>query len=361
MSVKLILVLGLYLFCWQRYKLRRRLSGFGHVALIVTLVGILSVAVLARVVEYGVFEGVDRRWLGLTGNLLVLVPCVALYLFHLAVERYAIVSVRVLATLGTAVAVAVALSGITVLVIREDLPLSYSIATFEHPLGAVYYLLAGGYYGFLLFSVGVWMVKYTRNKDRHFRRGVRITSVGVFTMAGLCWGRIVPVVVVALGGPKIIAPAFLLGGVSAACAPFIFGGLSYPIVAYKANSYRIQWGNYSALRPLWATCEAVRPETNLGRHWSITSKLMRRRTECYDVIARLLRQDNSDLEGRARIAADALLRAIRRFDERHPGNEWDTILSNPRRGQVEEDTRLLIELSDILQDVLRDTPTPAVK
>jgi hypothetical protein len=88
MSVSQILISCGYLMCWQGYKLLRKLSGLGHVSLILSLAATLANAAVARLNDaHALPIALSPQYVVLTQQLLVLVSVAGLYVFRLAVEK----------------------------------------------------------------------------------------------------------------------------------------------------------------------------------------------------------------------------------------------------------------------------------
>lgn len=360
MSVELIVILGLYIIFWQGYQLRRRLSGLGHATLLITLAGILAVPVFNYARNDGLIP-IAPEATDIVIRIIVLTPCLSLFVFRLAAAGHRVTSRAVLAALasGAVMIGAIVVTGQAVL--RNGGSLRYTTASFSNPLSAGYHTGSGLYYGILLLAVAVWMVRYTRTTGRHVRIGVRIASVGIFAMSALCIGRAIPPGVALFGGPLFVAPPALLGGVSATTAPIIFIGLSYPLLVNRGAALRAwmrQRHAYRRIEPLWTASRDAFPEAILpeqGRP-SLAFRLRRRRAECYDGLHYVRRNpDNSSGAPGQRAAVERLRAAVERYEQDHLDGEsiWATVDRQrsehpPQAGH--RDHQLLESLADTVEN-----------
>ena len=372
MSVLLIIVLVGYLMSWQGYKLRGQLSGLGHISLILSLSATLCNATIARLADAHAFQAFPQPCVELAGVFCVIISVAGLYVFRLAVEKCTISSPRVVRTLCGALAMAGAATLMSVYFTARGLPLKYSLAAFRVPAGAIYFVGVGAYFGCTLFAVAWWMVDHTRKKETHFRRGMRISALGLFALSALSIGRAVPAAIVGVGGPTTIAPAFLLGGVSAAAFPLVFLGLSYPLLVGRFRAYQA-WQSQRSTRTevsiVWSVCKAaypeivLRPRTYLQRLtqaiWK-PQRLARQPSESFDGLAKLLGH-KAPAQGLVAQAAAANLReAVRRYDLVHSVKVWDVVSPDidefddavPVKPDGDQDTAMLLTLARILKDVL---------
>jgi hypothetical protein len=371
-SVLLIIVLVGYLMSWQGYKLRGKLTGLGHIALILSLSATLCNAVIARLSDAHALAALPQPCVELAGVFCVIVSVAGLYVFRLAVEKCTVSNPRVVLTLCGALTVAVGATLTTVYFAVRAIPLKYSVAAFHDPVGAVYFVSVGGYFGCTLFAVAWWMVDHTRNSERHFRRGMRISAVGLFILSVLSIGRAIPAAIVGLGGPTVIAPAFLLGGVSASAFPLVFLGLSYPLLVGRVFAYRAwrsQRGTRAKVTVVWSVCKTaypeivLRPRTYLQRIAQMVwnpKRLRRRSSESFDGLAKLLGHEEPARGPGAQAAAMNLREAVSRYDLAHSIKIWDVVSPDidefddvvPAKPEGDQDTAMLLELANVLADVL---------
>jgi hypothetical protein len=375
MPVNLLLILVGYLVCWQGYKLRRRINGLGHVALILSLTAKLANSTTARISAAHPHSLLAGQFISLIEHIFVVVSVAGLYVFRLAVEGHTLTSRRVQRTIAGGVAMSAAFLVLTLTAIYRGKLISVSVESYRDPVGFAYAFGAGLYYGLMLFAVGRWMVTFTRDKERHFRRGMLLAAVGVFALSALSLGRAIPVAVVFLGGPKVIAPPFLLGTVSAAAFPLIFVGLSYPILMSRRAAYRAwrrQREDDARTSIIWQLCTTAYPEIVLRPRSMVErlrqliwkpDRLRRRRTETFDALAKLLLgTSTTERTESERAAADILREAVRRYDGSHevpvvkvvkPAAAIDIdqvgIPGQPVSGA---DTEMLRELADVLHDLV---------
>lgn len=377
MPIQLIIVLGFYAVCWQGYKLRWRLNGLGHAALIAAMVGILGPSLLARLNEAHALGRLPYHLFELAANLLVTLACVSIYVFRVAADPslpQADRRRRITAALGSGVAMAVFLAVLDAVILARGEPLMYTPASLSKSLPALYFTVAGFYWGVLLFPAACWLWRSGDGKDRHYAAGLRVGSCALFTMSALCIGRAIPVVVVATGGPKVLAPTILLPLVSAVSWALFIAGLSYPLIVARIRALRVthhRLHGYERLAPLWHLATTAYPEAVLAprapatapdirsRRTSVRFAYERRRAECYDALCRLRGGSASQGQtGPARDATDALLAVIRGYDESHAGRRsaWQ-ILDTGVAGSPETEERLLLDLSAIVELMLRDSVT----
>jgi hypothetical protein len=201
---------------------------------------------------------------------------------------------------------------------------------------------------------------------------MRISAVGLFILSVLSIGRAVPAAIVGLGGPTVIAPAFLLGRVSATAFPLVFLGLSYPLLVGRVRAYRAwqsQRATCTEVTVVWSVCKTaypeivLRPRTYLQRLaqaiWN-PKQLARRPSESFDGLAKLLGHEAPALGSGAQRAAANLREAVRRYDLAHPIKVWDVVSPDvdefddavPAKPDGDQDTAMLLELARILEGVL---------
>lgn len=181
MSITVILVLVAYLVLWQGYQVRTRSSTFGQFALLAALAAILTIPIVVQLRDVGVFGELDRRWVRLIGNLVVLVACLSIYLFRLSVENHTLRSAPVQRALAGAAAVSAYLAAVTAYAVRNDLPLSPDYS--GGPVVASFFAVADGYFGVLVGAVAIWMLRLSRGLHRDLKLGLRVASVSLFLVA----------------------------------------------------------------------------------------------------------------------------------------------------------------------------------
>lgn len=375
MPTELIATLILYLICWQGYKLRDRLNGLAHIALIISLTASLANSASARLghAQHWTAATTAGQYNQLSQHILLVASCTGLYIFRLAVEGHTIRDRHFQRTIAAAVIASAVMTTVVLLFLHQGKVLSFQIATFRDPLGFLFYFGAGVYYGWFRFAVGYWMIKRSRHSDRHLQIGMRLAACGLLIISALCFVRAAPVAVVFLGGPPIITPRYLLGAVSSIAFPLIFLGLSYPLlIARLAALRRYLRGRKIAERTegLWRLCRRAYPEVGLREAPGFLPRLFsgthpdeptRRITECFDALAKLLAHATADTDGQSSSPQAVLLLAIRRHDETHAVTVGDVISPSttadgiPPAGGT-HDIQILLDLADILREIERDQP-----
>lgn len=373
MPIHLIAILGLYLLCWQGYKLRRRVNGLGHIALIASLLATLANSLTARWSAATPHTALDGQYISLVEHIFVVISVAGLYVFRLAVEGCRINHRRVRRTIAGAVAVSLGFLLLTLGAIGRGRLLSVTAASFRDPLGFAYNFGAGLYYGLTMTAIAVWMVRFTREKEWHFKAGMRVAALGLFVIGSLCLVRAIPVAVVFLRGPELLAPPWMLGGVTAVAFPLVFLGLSYPVLASRCAALR-SWAHQRRedhhTHIVWQLATVAFPEVVLQpatmserfrRLIRWPDQMQRRRTETFDALAKLLLTDSrTDRTPTEESAADRLRGAVRRYDAAHDTPvvsmvaPSSTALDLDRTGvpgppQASADADMLRELADLLR------------
>ncbi len=371
MPVDLIILLGTYLMCWQGYKMRRKVNGLGHVAVVLSLIGTLANSVTARLSGAHPHGALAAQSISVVEHIFVVISCAGLYVFRLAVEGHTLRDRRVQVTIGGALAVSAAFVTLAILAARRGPLLSISVESFRDPRGFIYNFGGGLYYGLTMLLIAQWMIRCTRGEEKHFKRGMRLAAVGLYTVSALCIGRAVPVAITFLGGPPVVAPPFLLGTVSAAAFPLVFLGLSYPIIVSRWAAYRAwthEERDSARVNVVWQTCTVAYPEIVL-RPGSVferlrqalwkPARLRRRRTETFDGLAKLLFVTSKvEPSEQAGAAADSLRVAVRRYDETHDRAVRDVISPAaeseregvPAKPDGDTETHMLLALAELLHD-----------
>jgi hypothetical protein len=237
--------------------------------------------------------------------------------------------------------------------------------------GFLYAFGAGIYYGSVMFAVALWMARYVKGREKHFRYGMRIAAAGLFIVSALSIVRAIPVASVFFGGPRNIVPHYLLGAVSAAAFPLVFVGLSYPLVISRLRAFRA-WTRRRKMcadvRVVWKECVSAYPEIVLRPDSSPVrrlrdsiwnpAELSRLKTESFDGLAKLLVHSASTESAAAVTAAANLREAIRRYDEAHKVSVWDIISPTasegddegvPPRPEGKAEDEMLLALADELR------------
>lgn len=372
MSVGLIIILAGYIICWQGYRMKRKVSGLGHVALVASLMGTLANSSLARLSEAHPHSVTVDQYVNLFEHIFVVISCAGLYVFRLSDAGHTIHSVRTWKAIGCAVAVSASFAALIAISLHYGVPIAVSVDSYRSVTGFLYNVIEGIYFGITMLLVALWMVRRTRRSDQTFKIGVRVAAAGVFAMSMLSLGRAVPVVLVFFGGPVMLAPPGLLGSVTALAFPLIFVGLSYPIAVSRCVAYR-SWKQQEkvALRlaNLWRICATAYPEivlrpTSLSdrlRHrlWK-PYRLKRQRTEIFDGLAKLLLANSpANVEGGEGEAESMLHVAVKRYDETHPRSVEETIISQaaddregiPEPRKNDQTTQMLLTLAELLRNV----------
>jgi len=373
MSPDQIVILAAYLIFWQAYKLRRKFSGLGHAALILSLTATLANSTTARLSDANPPSLITGQYYDFVEHIFVLISVAGLYVFHLAVEHCTLRSRRVLLTLGGAFVVAAVLAVGVYHAITYGPLLAISVESYHDPFGFVYAFGSGMYYGIVMGLVATWMWRYVRAKDTPFRRGIRIAALGIYAISVLSILRAVPIGIVFVGGPDIEPPFLLLGAVTALSFPLVFIGLSYPLVvsrwhAYRAGRRRRQIS--TDVRVVWQQCQVVYPEIVLrprsrleraGRVVWNPDKLHRLTTESFDALAKLLVQSLPVDTTPGRIAAESLRTAVRRYDDTHAVSVRAIIAppgAGPHNGApAQPDHDASIDMLVSLANVLREGTT----
>lgn len=371
MPISVIVLLGFYLLFWQGYKLRGRFSGVAHLSLILALVGVLSIAIFARLEDAHAFGDADPRYLRLYANLLTVGQCTAVYVFRFAADSTLIAPHRrrrITAVLLTSAAMAIAMVIVTMVIVSRGEPLRYSVDTAQHPLGATFYVVVGCYFGVLLALTARWMWRASRDKERHFMIGIRVAAIGVGTLSGICFVRAFPVLGVALFGWTSLAPAFLLGLGSTLHAVIIYAGLSYPLVAERVRAWRSRQrraDSYDQLQPLWQLSATAYPEMILPAHPLSTDptrssadgrvvpgrfRYDRRVAECFDALCRVRKDTGERLPTAQREAVETLHAIVRSYEEAHPDQQsiWRAVDAG-ERDSIRSEEQFLAELSTIAE------------
>lgn len=371
MSVELILLLAGYLLAWQGYKVRHRVSGLGHIALILSLTATLANSTTARISAAHPHTLLTGQYIALVEHIFVVISVAGLYVFRLAVEGHTIHSRRVLATISGGALMSLGFAAITVFAIVSGELLSPTTKSYRDLHGFLYAFGAGIYYGSVMFAVALWMARYVKGREKHFRYGMRIAAAGLFIVSALSFVRAIPVASVFFGGPRNIVPHYLLGAVSAAAFPLVFVGLSYPLVISRLRAFRA-WTRRRKMcadvRVVWKECVSAYPEIVLRPDSSPVrrlrdsiwnpAELSRLKTESFDGLAKLLVHSASTESAAAVTAAANLREAIRRYDEAHKVSVWDIISPTasegddegvPPRPEGKAEDEMLLALADELR------------
>jgi hypothetical protein len=373
MSLTLLAVLVAYFVAWQGYKLRSRVSGLGHWALLVALVCYLlqNLVVRLHTGHFVFFDDLDRRTINGIRYSFTIPMVAAFYLFRLSLEGYTIRSRRAVRVMAIAALVLAALTLTFVFFIPPGnaFGVHHSLDALDSPGPAAYRIVLDTYTATADFLIGRFLWRYARTEDEPVRLGLRIVAfAGAVTVPASCIVRSAPLLIHHLGGPRIWVPNDIYYTAASVNGVLLFLGLSYPLLVSRAAAVRAWWrqrGTYSKLEIIWNTCTTVYPaivfRSDTGTRPKVwTERLIRRRNECLDALTQLLGGEDHEQTEVAQQAADDLREAIRTYDADpgHPGSVADVVSSSTRDdsgartrhvGRHDPSTAVLLALADILR------------
>jgi hypothetical protein len=382
MPLILIALLGIYLVCWQLYKLRGGTTSFGQVALAVGLLGLLGNTGLNRLHAADILT--DGRVIPFLRDLCAIVGLLGWWAFRLAIERVPMRNRRFVNAVVLAIVVLAVLAVLTFVLTPPGGSLVLTRRHLHSPVNRAFHIVEAVYLSGMLLSLGRWLYGYARGgEDLHFRLGLRITAVGIYGLAALVAGRTIPVVVVALGGPVWYPPKMTFHIWSSIFSPLLFIGVSYALVMSRLaamRTWRRQREIYQRIGVVWRDCRSsypamvMHPLTTLERLFPGLWRqvlLTRRRNECFDGLTNLLANELPAPTPAGRAAAERLREAVRTHDETHSGSIWAAVSPDDHNealdhgdatpSDTEPGTAMLLELADILTATRRAQPQESAR
>lgn len=361
-----LILIAVYAIVWQGYKLRRRFSGFAHVALLVFIVG----TVLPQIVGWLVLHDRLRTDYGsILADIAVTVPVVALFCFRLALQGRAPRDGRVLVTIGFGVALCAITIVLGLVNIGLGAPLRMASDGAEYaayPLAAVSAVINSLYRTVMIGWFGLWVFPFTARPGTapRLRLGMRVAASGILAMGCVCALVLVNQLATVIVGHPVHGSLLLLmvaGEIIAGACWAI--GLSYPLVASRASARRVsrtQRRDILRLRPLWNTGlqafpEIARPGDDHASE-PVDFQLQRLKAECYDCLHHLRLYENSTAAAASREAAEHLIDALERYEANHGESVWEVMDDNRADDSAQRDLALLIELADLVA-LGRSTPS----
>jgi hypothetical protein len=369
MPLILIVLLGVYLVCWQLYKLRGGATSFGQAALVVGLLGLLGNTGLNRLHAAHILT--DNRVNPFIRDVCAIIGLLGWWAFRLALERVPMRSRRFVNAVVLAVGVLAVLAVLTFVLTPPDGSLVLTRRHLHSPVNRAFHIVEAIYLSGMLFALGRWLFRYARGgEDPHFRLGLRITAVGIYGLAALVACRTIPVVVAALGGPIWYPPKMVFHIWTTIFGPLLFIGVSYALVMSRLTAmrtWRRQREIYQRIGVVWRDCTSsypaivMQPLTTLERLFPGLWRqvlLTRRRNECFDGLTNLLANEPPAPTPAGRDAAERLREAVRTYDETHSRSIWAAISPEDHNealdhgdatpSDTEPGTAMLLELADIL-------------
>jgi hypothetical protein len=371
MPLILIIVLGIYLACWQLYKLRGGTTSFGQAALVVGLLGLLGNTAINRLYQAHLMSG--YRFIPFVRDLCAVCGLLGWWSFRLALERVPMRSRRFVNAVGLGVVVIAVLAVLAFVFNPPNGSLILSARHLRHHdlVHSAYHIVEGTYLSGMLFALGRWLFGYARgDEDPHLRLGLRITAVGIYGLAVLVAGRTIPVVIAVLGGPVWFPRGYILHIWSSIFGPLLFIGVSYALVMSRLTAmrtWRRQREIYQRIGVVWQDCTSsypaivMQPLTTLERLFPGLWRqvlLTRRRNECFDGLTNLLANEPPAPTPAGQAAAERLGEAVQTYDETHSRSIWPAVSPEDHQKSLDRDdttpsdtepgTAMLLELADIL-------------
>jgi hypothetical protein len=369
MPIILIVLFGVYLVCWQLYKLRGGTTSFGQVALVVGLLGLLGNTGINQLHHADILT--DNRLSSFLRDLCAIVGLLGWWSFRLALERVPMRSRRFVNAIVLGVAVIGALAVLAFVLTPPHASLALNAKHLREPVNNAFHLVEAVYVSGMLFALGRWLFRYASGgEDPHLRLGLRVAAVGIYGLAALVAGRTIPVVIFLLGGPVWYPRGYFLHIWSSTFSPLLFIGVSYALVMSRLaamRTWRRQRDIYQRIGVVWQDCTSsypaivMHPLTTLERLFPGLWRqllLTRRRNECFDGLTNLLANEPPAPTPAGRAAAERLRGTVRTYDETHSGSIWAAVLPDDHNegldygdatpSDTEPGTAMLLELADIL-------------
>lgn len=299
-----ILIIGILVLVWQGYRLRYRAGNLGSWAITIALFAILSSVALRIFAEPGnLLATLNPVIRILLVNIVITVAALALHLFRLHVAGCSIASRSAQAAISTAVTVAVLLTVLAIGLASSGSALNYADTSLRRLPVAAFYLIAGGYFSYVLAGSSLWAFGATRRTSGHVRVGMFLTGIGTGLVCTYCIVNALFVAIVYFGGPHFTVPAGLATIANTIAAPSLVLGLMLPFLVGRLRAFSTWWWQlraYYALGPLWQVANALHPEFALNSSErssaeaassrpprGVAYRFRRRRAECYDALAKV--------------------------------------------------------------------------
>lgn len=355
-TTQILILITLYAFFWQTYKLRRRLNGFAHGALLIFIGGTVLPQIVTAVVH--------ARWLpddagSIVADIATTVPVVALFCFRLGLEKRGMRDPHVVAAIASGIAISVITVILGVISIRAGAPLQLGgdARSDTYPSVVASIVLNSIYRIVLLFWVGLWVFPFTEHRDtpRHMRIGMRVAAVGFLAMGCVVATGLVNIVVAVIAGRPLwgsLMPLMVGGEIVAGLCWAL--GLSYPLIASRIaarrSATRDQQQKLHRTASLWQTAVEAFPEIRRPEPGGepIDVQLGRRKGECYDCLHHLRLYANRTAAASSREAVQLLESVLERYESDHGESVWSVIDRNRNDGEPEQEMQLLIDLSELV-------------
>lgn len=247
---------------------------------------------------------------------------------------------------------------------------TYATANMREPGVALFYLAAGLYLVYGLAMAFLWTLHYIRVSNKPLRTGLRLVAGALAAMVLMGALREGLTVTRWAGGSvpsAVITGAKLLLDVA---IPLFVAGILYPAAVTRWATARLWWRHrrmYRRLTPLWTALHEAFPEDSLHptptgtwrnalRVSGVHRRYYRRAIECRDGLVRLspyLAQLEAPADPSAPLSPGAaamhLREALAAYTSGAPVPGQAVAVALPGGGDLEDDVRQLVVLSDALQ------------
>jgi hypothetical protein len=366
LATEALVLIAVYAIVWQGYKLRRRINGFAHVALLVFVLGTLLPQIVSALFRAGVVAPTPAAILA---DVAVTVPVVALACFRLGLEGRSPRDRVVVLVIASGVVLAALTVVLSLVTVADGVPIGIAGggAEYGHPAGATSALLNSAYRVAVIFWVGLWVFPFTARPGTppRLRRGMRIAAVGILAMGMVVTVGLVTGIQAVIAGHAVrgsLLPLLVTGEIVAGTCWAV--GLSYPLVASRwaaRRAARTQRRDLERLEPLWTSGLEAFPELRRPGDEArepVDFRLQRRKGECFDCLHHLRLYEDTGAAASSRAAVELLEAALERYAQRHGESVWAAV--DRRDPAAEQDVALLVELADLVAD-LRGAGVPAAQ
>lgn len=357
-TTQVLVLITLYAVFWQAYKLRRRLSGFAHGALLVFIGG----TVLPQIAAVAVHAGWLPTGVGsIVGDVAVTVPVVALFCFRLGLEKRGWRDPRVVVTIASGVGISLITVALGVISVHAGAPLQLGgdAISDTYPSVVASIVLNSIYRMGLIFWVGLWVFPFTKHRGtpRHMRIGMRVAAVGFLAMGCVVAAGLVNILAALVAGRPLLGsllPLMIAGEIIAGVCWAL--GLSYPLIASRIAARRAARGpQQRALQrtaAFWAAAVEAFPEIRRPEPGGepIDVRLGRRQAECYDCLHHLRLYADRAAAASSRAAAELLESVLERYETDHDESVWSVIDRNRDAGDADQEMQLLVDLSELVAE-----------